>query len=167
MVSVNTCDLSDLIIRQSLALPLVQTGNAGWVPFLESQLSWVHATFLWYSWVSAIASSPCRSVWLYMAADNWLLTLCCTRRGYKDKNKWMKVIKQQQVKRNQDFSVLCRTYISPASCIGPHSPWSCSNLQCEESSYAWSQQFHWNIVCFLNLTHVANCKGWLLCSTQL
>jgi len=37
------------IIRQSLALPLVQTGNDGLVTFLECQLTWVHATFPWYS----------------------------------------------------------------------------------------------------------------------
>jgi len=40
----------------------VRTGNDGWVPFLECQLTWVYATFLWYSKVSAIASSPCGSV---------------------------------------------------------------------------------------------------------
>ena len=44
-----------------------------WVPFLECQLTWVHATFQWYSQVSAIALSPCGSVWLYMAVDNWSL----------------------------------------------------------------------------------------------
>ena len=59
-----TCLIFD-IIRLSLSLPLVRTGNDGWVPFLECQLTWVHATFLWYSQVSAIAS-PCGSVWLYM-----------------------------------------------------------------------------------------------------
>jgi len=50
------------IIRQSLALPLVQTRNDSWVPYLECQLTWVHATFLWYSQVSAIVSSLCGSV---------------------------------------------------------------------------------------------------------
>ena len=48
--------------------------NRKWL--LECQLTCVHATFLWYSQVSAIASAPCGSVWLYMAADNWSLTLC-------------------------------------------------------------------------------------------
>jgi len=47
---------------QVLALPLVRTRNDGWVPILECQATWVHATFLWYSQVSAIASSPCGSV---------------------------------------------------------------------------------------------------------
>ena len=42
------------IIRQSLALPLVRTGNDGWVPFLECQLTCAHATFLWYFRVSAL-----------------------------------------------------------------------------------------------------------------
>ena len=59
-----TCLIFD-IIRQSLALPLVQTGNDGWVPFLKCQLTWVHATFLWYSRVSAIALSLWGSVWLF------------------------------------------------------------------------------------------------------
>ena len=55
MVSGNTCSLSDLyIIRQSLALPLVRTGNDGRVPFLECQLTCAHATFLWYFRVSAL-----------------------------------------------------------------------------------------------------------------
>ena len=39
-----TCLIFD-IIRQSLVLLL---GNDGWVPFLECQLTWIHATFLWY-----------------------------------------------------------------------------------------------------------------------
>jgi len=51
-----TCLIFD-IIRQSLALPLMRTGNDGWVPFLECQLTWIHATVLWYSRVSDIALS--------------------------------------------------------------------------------------------------------------
>ena len=58
------------IIRQSCALPLVRTGNAR-----ECQLTCAHATFLWYFLSFCIVSSPCGSVWLYMAADNWLFTL--------------------------------------------------------------------------------------------
>ena len=61
----------------------VRTGNDGWVPFLECQLTWVHATFLWYSQVSAIASSLCGSVWLYMQPiiDHLLYCLVHKRNG--------------------------------------------------------------------------------------
>jgi len=85
MVSGNTCDLSDLWYYQShaLELPLVRTGSDGWVPILECQLTWIHAIFLCYFRVSAIASSPCESVWLYMVADNWSLTLYTKFPGFQ------------------------------------------------------------------------------------
>ena len=78
-----TCLIFD-IIRRSLALPLVWTRNDGWVPFLDCQLTWVHATFLWSSQVSAIASSLCGSVWLYMAADNRIFTIYAKSGGLRN-----------------------------------------------------------------------------------